>query len=80
MSHAQHLIEHQSTDRVRLLIHEAYQIAKLYGHNFIGTEHILLAMTVPNPGGCAFEILRSLGIETKIQPEFELLLDAKKIT
>jgi ATP-dependent Clp protease ATP-binding subunit ClpC len=48
------------TDRARRVVVQAQEEARALGHSFIGTEHLLLALT--HEGGVAPKALEALGI------------------
>ena len=50
------------TDRARLVVVRAQEEARRLDHNYIGTEHVLLALTHESMGGVAAKVLESLGI------------------
>ena len=50
------------TDRARKVINLARQEAERLGHEFIGTEHILLGL-VKEGSGVAANVLENLGID-----------------
>jgi hypothetical protein len=50
------------TDRARKLIQRANQEARRMGHEYIGTEHILLGL-VKEGSGVAAQVLKNLGID-----------------
>jgi ATP-dependent Clp protease ATP-binding subunit ClpC len=50
------------TDRARLVVVRAQEEARTLGHDYIGTEHILLGL-VHDGGGLAAKALESLGID-----------------
>jgi hypothetical protein len=51
---------HRFTDRARQVVTNAQHEARGFKHNYIGTEHLLLALLVSD--GVASEALRSLGV------------------
>ena len=50
------------TDRARRVVVRAQEEARTLDHHYIGTEHILLALTHESTGGLAAKVLESLGI------------------
>jgi ATP-dependent Clp protease ATP-binding subunit ClpC len=50
------------TDRARRVVVQAQEEAKARGHDYIGSEHLLLALTHESIGGVAAKTLESLGI------------------
>jgi ATP-dependent Clp protease ATP-binding subunit ClpC len=50
------------TDRARRVVVLAQEQARTFGHDHIGTEHILLALVDEHVGGVAAKALESLGI------------------
>jgi len=50
------------TDRVRKVIHLAREESNRLGHNYIGTEHLLLGL-IREGGGVAITVLLNLGLE-----------------
>jgi ATP-dependent Clp protease ATP-binding subunit ClpC len=50
------------TDRARRVVVQAQEEARRLDHHYIGTEHILLALTHESIGGVAAKALESLGI------------------
>ena len=50
------------TDRARRVVVQAQEEAKRLDHNYIGSEHLLLAVTHESIGGLAAKALESLGI------------------
>jgi ATP-dependent Clp protease ATP-binding subunit ClpA len=62
------------TDRGRKVIYLANQAAQRYGHEYIGTEHLLLAL-VEEGGGGAASVLKNLGVECReVRAELERLI------
>ena len=49
------------TDRARLVVVLAEEEARMLGHNWIGTEHLLLGL-IREGDGVAAKVLESLGI------------------
>ena len=50
------------TDRARLAVVRAQEEARRLDHHYLGTEHLLLALTHESIGGLAAKVLESLGI------------------
>jgi ATP-dependent Clp protease ATP-binding subunit ClpC len=50
------------TNRARLVVVRAQEEARTLDHHYLGTEHILLALTHESIGGTAAKVLESLGI------------------
>jgi ATP-dependent Clp protease ATP-binding subunit ClpC len=50
------------TDRARRAVVRAQEEARGLDHHYLGTEHILLALTHESVGGVAAKVLESLGI------------------
>jgi ATP-dependent Clp protease ATP-binding subunit ClpC len=50
------------TDRARRVVVRAQDEARRLDHDYLGTEHILLALTHESIGGVAAKVLESLGI------------------
>ena len=50
------------TDRARRAVVRAQEEARMLGHHYIGTEHVLLALTHESIGGVAAGVLEALGI------------------
>ncbi len=50
------------TDRERLVVVRAQEEARRLDHDYVGTEHVLLALTHESIGGLAARVLESLGI------------------
>jgi hypothetical protein len=50
------------TDRARRVVVQAQEEARTLDHNYLGTEHLLLALTHESIGGVAAKALESLGI------------------
>ena len=50
------------TDRARRVVVRAQEEARRLDHHYLGTEHILLALTHESIGGLAAKVLESLGI------------------
>src|SRR5437588_4473453 len=53
------------TDRARRVVVLAQEEARMLGHNYIGTEHLLLGL-IHEGGGIAAKALESLGIELRV--------------
>jgi ATP-dependent Clp protease ATP-binding subunit ClpC len=51
------------TDRARRVVVQAQEEGKARDHNYIGSEHLLLALTHESIGGVAAKALESLGID-----------------
>ena len=51
-----------TSPRVQRLIAFSAEEAKAFGHNYIGTEHLLLGL-LREENGVAYNVLTSLGIE-----------------
>jgi ATP-dependent Clp protease ATP-binding subunit ClpC len=49
------------TDRARLVVVQAQEEARRLDHHYLGTEHVLLALTHESIGGVAAKMLESLG-------------------
>jgi ATP-dependent Clp protease ATP-binding subunit ClpC len=52
----------QFSDPARLAMQRAQEEARLFRHEYVGTEHLLLGV-VNNESGVALDILRDLGVE-----------------
>jgi ATP-dependent Clp protease ATP-binding subunit ClpC len=50
------------TDRARLTVVRAQEETRLLGHDYLGPEHLLLALTHERVGGTGAKTLESLGI------------------
>jgi ATP-dependent Clp protease ATP-binding subunit ClpC len=50
------------TDRARRVVVLAQEEARKLGHDYVGTEHLLLGLTHEGVGGLAAKVLESLGI------------------
>jgi ATP-dependent Clp protease ATP-binding subunit ClpC len=50
------------TDRARRVVVRAQEEARRLDHHYLGTEHILLALTHESIGGVAVRVLGALGI------------------
>jgi ATP-dependent Clp protease ATP-binding subunit ClpC len=50
----------ETTDRVKRTLAEAERVAAAWGHQYVGTEHLLLALA--RTGGAAANVLRELGV------------------
>jgi ATP-dependent Clp protease ATP-binding subunit ClpC len=50
------------TDRARLVVVRAQEEARGLDHHYLGSEHLLLALTHESIGGVAAKVLESLGI------------------
>jgi len=51
------------TDRARRVVVRAQEEARRLDHDYVGTEHILLALTHESIGGLAAKVLESLGAD-----------------
>ncbi len=60
------------TERARSAVRAASEEARLLGHNYIGTEHLLLGLFEPS-GGLAAQVLDEAGI-TRIRVEERVLI------
>jgi hypothetical protein len=59
--------------RIRRVLQEAGDAARRWGHNYVGTEHILLAL-VAVPEGAGAQVLTALGVTTgKVEAAIEQL-------
>jgi ATP-dependent Clp protease ATP-binding subunit ClpA len=66
------------TDRARAAVVGAIEDAKGLGHNYVGTEHLLLAM-LRAAGGIAGEVLAGFGLTVeKVRDEIGKLLNPQK--
>ena len=64
------------SDRARKVIQLANQEAQRFGHEFVGTEHILLGL-VKEGSGVAAGVMKNLGVDLEaIQLELEQLLES----
>ena len=50
------------TNRARRVVVQTQEEARMLGHDHVGTEHVLLALTHESIGGLAAKVLESLGI------------------
>ena len=50
------------TDRARLVVVRAQEEARTLDHDYVGTEHLLLALTHESIGGVAARVLESPGV------------------
>lgn len=48
------------TDRARTALNKANEYARLWGHSYVGTEHLMAAAM--DAGGVATHILQELGV------------------
>jgi ATP-dependent Clp protease ATP-binding subunit ClpA len=67
----------QLTPRARRLWAGAATVAREFGHDFVGTEHLLLAM-VREPGGVAGRVLDELAGRDRIDENLSELLRSDK--
>ena len=68
------------TDRARKVIHLARQEAERLGHEFIGTEHILLGL-VKEGSGVAANVLENLNVDLeKVRMEVEKYVSSSSET
>lgn len=58
------------TMRVRRTLLDAWEIAERLGHNYVGTEHLLLALS-RDPDGIAGQVLHHLGMADRVAEELE---------
>jgi len=64
------------TSRVKMVIELSFEQARLMGHNYVGTEHILLGLIVEGDG-IAAHVLKDLGVtEAAVRGEIDRLLVA----
>jgi ATP-dependent Clp protease ATP-binding subunit ClpC len=63
------------TPRMRRTMQNATRIAEARGHNWIGTEHVLLAL-LDDPAGIAGSGIRLLGYEPALREMVEGVLDS----
>nr|YP_010032255.1 ClpC [Schizocladia ischiensis]QOW07591.1 ClpC [Schizocladia ischiensis] len=61
-------IEIPFTPRAKRMLEIAMEESKHFGHNFIGTEHIILAL-LSDPDGIVFKVLTNLGVNI---PKFRI--------
>lgn len=66
------------TDRARAVLSRSVEEAHLLGHNFVGTEHLLLAL-LQSAGGMAAQLLGEFGI-TRTTAEAQILTLIKRGT
>ena len=63
------------TDRSRRVIVLAQEEARLLGHSYIGTEHLLLGLIHEGEGGVAAHVLASLGVSlTEVRSRVERMV------
>lgn len=61
------------TMRVRRTLLDAWEEAERLGHSYVGTEHLLFALT-RDPDGIAGQVLDHLGIADRVAEELERIL------
>jgi len=61
----------QLTGTAEALLRDAARIAEVRGHGFIGTEHILLAMTRQSPESSARRALDEVGATNSLRLHIE---------
>ena len=54
-------MQNRFTKKARKVLNDAQEIAKELGHNYVGTEHLLVALI--RDSGVASEVLRANGVE-----------------
>ena len=65
----------KKTPRVEQAIHRAELLAESLGDDFVGTEHLLLAMA-QDPYGIASGVLDELGVREDVQRRLRATLDS----
>src|SRR5262245_46783150 len=62
------------TPEARNALDRAQQVAKVYCHHFVGTEHLLLAVLIEDEAGCA-QVLETFGADVdRVRAEIERLI------
>ena len=64
----------QLSGQVEAMLRDAAQIAAARGHAFIGTEHLLLAMTRQTTDSFARRLLDKAGVTDQIRSEIESIV------
>jgi ATP-dependent Clp protease ATP-binding subunit ClpA len=64
----------QLTVTAKALLQEAHEIAKVRGHDFVGTEHILLAMARRSPDSFARRALDEAGATDALRSHVESVI------
>ena len=62
------------TPRVQNIMSGAQEIARRRGHNYVGTEHVIVAM-IEDGGGIATSVMEQLGCAKAIRDMVNRLLD-----
>lgn len=62
------------TPRVEETLARAAQLATAMGHNYVGTEHLLLAL-VDDPDGIAGQVLNRAGRAQSLRQELQSIID-----
>jgi dihydroneopterin aldolase len=65
------------TERARMVVVLAQEKAVRFGHDYIGTEHLLLGLTLEREGATA-RALSSLGVDKKVRSEAMSMLGADR--
>jgi ATP-dependent Clp protease ATP-binding subunit ClpC len=63
------------TPRVEQAVHRAELLAESLGDDFIGTEHLLLALA-QDPNGIASQVLAELGVREELQKRLRAILES----
>lgn len=66
----------KQTPRVQTIVARAERMAHTYGDDFIGTEHLLLALA-EEEHGIAPSVLDDLGVRTKIKERLKAVLESE---
>ncbi|HJX46499.1 MAG TPA: Clp protease N-terminal domain-containing protein [Gaiellaceae bacterium] len=64
----------QLTGPVEQLLQAAQEIAAVRGHGFVGTEHVLLAMTRQSDGSFARRLLDEAGVTETLRTRIESVI------
>jgi ATP-dependent Clp protease ATP-binding subunit ClpC len=65
----------KQTPRVEQTVRRAELIAMEYGHDYIGTEHLLLALAA-DPDGIAGRVLEELGVRDQAERRVRSIIES----
>jgi ATP-dependent Clp protease ATP-binding subunit ClpA len=63
------------TPRAKRTLREADRIARMWGHTYVGTEHLMLAL-LADPNGIGGGTVHRLGSAEAVRAEIERILDS----
>lgn len=63
------------TSRMKRVLHATAEEARERGHDFIGTEHVLLGL-LDEPDGIAAQVLKQLGLDEEVRRRLGLVFDS----